>query len=142
MDVRTVCTKPAVTCSPDTQLQEAAEIMRAHNVGCLVVVRHDVMVGVVTDRDLVTRGIAGGLTLSATVEQVMSTEVACVFENDDVELAATILAQRGLRRLPVLSVHSTVQGMLSLDDLTIFFADQISRLAYAVRGDQHRVAVG
>lgn len=142
MDVRSVSTKPAVTCSPDTQIQEAAEIMASHNVGCLVVVRHDVMVGVVTDRDLVTRGIAGGLALSAPVEHVMSSEVACVFENDDVELAATTLAQRGLRRLPVLSVHGAVRGMLALDDLTIFFADQISRLAYAVRGDQHRVQAG
>ena len=141
MDIRTVCSKPAVTCAPDTQLLEAAEIMRSHNVGCLVVVRHDVMVGVVTDRDLVTRGIAAGLALSAPVEHVMSTDVACVFENDDTELAATILAQRGLRRLPVLSVHGAVQGMLTLDDLTIFFADQISRLAYAVRGDQHHIRV-
>jgi len=141
MDVGSVCKRPAVTCDPATTLEEAARLMRQHNVGCLVVLHRGAMVGVVTDRDLVTRGIAADTGLSAPVEALMSTDVALAFESDDLESAATLMAARGLRRLPVLDVHSAVQGVLSLDDLVPVFADQTQRLSVAVRAELHRGAL-
>ena len=135
MEVRNVSTRPAVTCSPSTSLAEAAHLMQEHNVGCLVVVRHGVMSGVVTDRDIVTRGIAEGRPLSSPVDSLMSSDVAFVFEADDVESAATLMASRGFRRLPVLNVHGTVMGMLSLDDLMSQSADQVQKLAFTVRSE-------
>jgi signal-transduction protein with cAMP-binding, CBS, and nucleotidyltransferase domain len=95
------------------------------------------MVGVVTDRDLVTRGIADEWGLSATVDALMSTDVAFVFEGNDLESAATPMAGRCVHRLPVLDMHAAVQGLLSLDDLVPVFADQTQRLSLAVRTELH-----
>jgi CBS domain-containing protein len=109
--------------------------MRDHNVGSLVVLENGVLAGIVTDRDILTRGVAEGRGLSAPVESVMSGNVAFTFEGDDLESAATLMASRGLRRLPVLDVRGKVTGMLAFDDLISLFADQIQRLSFAVRSE-------
>ncbi|MCW3036919.1 MAG: hypothetical protein JWM17_2231 [Actinobacteria bacterium] len=49
MDVGSICERPAVTCSPATTSADAARLMHQHNVGCLIVVHHGAMAGVVTN---------------------------------------------------------------------------------------------
>jgi signal-transduction protein with cAMP-binding, CBS, and nucleotidyltransferase domain len=135
MEVSRISRKPVVTCAPDTTLQEAAWLMRDEGVGSVVVVDHGSLRGIATDRDVVTRGIAEGLSPEAPIGAVMTTDVAFVSEGDDLCAAATQMATRGCRRLPVVDRLGSVQGVVTLDDLVTVFSEQIGKLAHAVRSE-------
>ncbi|MDG2520355.1 CBS domain-containing protein [Caulobacter segnis] len=77
----------------------------------------DRLVGVVTDRDIVVRALAGGLRPGAPVAGVMSAPVRCCLEDDSLEAAASCMARHQLRRLPVLNIDRRLVGVLSLGDL-------------------------
>lgn len=134
MSIRDVERRPAVTCRPDTPLAEAATIMKTHNVGCLVVLdERDHVVGIVTDRDIVVRGIAEGIGPATPIRDVMTHDVCYTFDMADVSTAATEMAARAIRRLPVLDPQGHLTGVVSFDDLIVAYSEEIDRLARAVR---------
>jgi signal-transduction protein with cAMP-binding, CBS, and nucleotidyltransferase domain len=135
MDVSQIATMPAVTCAPGTTIQEAAWLMRDEGVGSLVVVHRSSLRGIVTDRDLIVRAVARGLSLDTPVEHVMTTDVAFVCMEDDISVAATHMAARGCRRLPVVDGLGRVEGVVTLDDLVSALSDQIGKLAHTVRAE-------
>ncbi|HEX9713549.1 MAG TPA: CBS domain-containing protein [Actinomycetota bacterium] len=108
--------------------------MKDEQVGSLVVLdERERMVGIVTDRDLVIRGLAAGLESDPPIEKVMSRDVSYVFDNADVCTASTEMAARGIRRLPVLDRRGHLCGLVSFDDLIVGYSEEIDRLARAVR---------
>jgi len=134
MQVRDIQHRPAVTCGPTTTIAEAAELMRAENVGFLIVLDDKQrIIGVVTDRDIVVRGMAGGFAPSSKIDQVMTRDVCYVFENADLSTAATEMAARAVRRLPVLNTEGHLTGVIAFDDLMISYSEEMDRLARAVR---------
>ena len=95
--------------------------MRDLNVGSLPVCEDDHVVGIVTDRDLTIRGLAGFNDPKVTpVRFIMSDDVACVFAGQDVGEAARIMEMKQVRRLPVLNLDNELVGMVSLGDLAAF----------------------
>jgi CBS domain-containing protein len=99
-------------------LRQAAQEMAEHDVGALVVQAGRRPIGVVTDRDLVVRGLAAGLGTDATVEQVTSGQIVTVGHADPVEGAFDVMHAAGVRRVPVLD-GDTLVGLLTFGDLTI-----------------------
>ena len=100
---RDIMTTPAETLAPTATLAEAAQQLRDLNVGSLPILDGDHLVGVVTDRDIVVRGIAEGLDpSSATVAEVATGAVVTVDVDDDAESVARVLGERQVRRVPVL----------------------------------------
>lgn len=97
-------------------LEEAAWAMAEQNVGALVVGTGPAVVGVVTDRDLVVRGLAVGLGLDATVQQVTGEQTITVGQADPVEVAFQVMRVAGVRRIPVLDGDEPV-GILAFGDL-------------------------
>ena len=86
----------------DATLVEAAEMMRDHNIGFLPVIASGVLVGVVTDRDLVIRGLCENMKSALTpVRSVMSTTPVWCYEEDVLTAAADILANSHVHRLIV-----------------------------------------
>src|SRR4051812_31793424 len=99
--IKDVMTPHAKSISPDTTLLAAAIIMRDLNVGSLPICEDNHVIGIVTDRDLTIRGLAGFNNPEITpVRLVMSDDVACVFAGQDVEEAARIMELKQVRRLP------------------------------------------
>jgi len=100
---------------------EVATKMLLRNVGCLPVCTNDSkqLSGILTDRDLVIRVLAQGLSPEITrVGDIMSSDVACCFADDSLADAQTLLVERGVRRLPVLDRgDNQVVGILSVDDI-------------------------
>ena len=95
----------------------AARLLSRHNIGVLPVCKNESLVGVVTDRDIVLRCIAAGLSPDTTsVAQVMTQRVVSVSPDDDVRLASGKMATEQIRRLPVVQARKLV-GMVSLGDL-------------------------
>ncbi|MHA6510402.1 CBS domain-containing protein [Tessaracoccus sp. Y1736] len=100
---RDIMTTPAETLAPTATLTEAAQQLRDLNVGSLPILDGDHLAGVVTDRDIVVRGIAEGLDpSSATVAGVATGAVVTVDVDDDAEKVARIMGERQVRRVPVL----------------------------------------
>jgi CBS domain-containing protein len=111
-------TRDVVAVPVDATLVEAAELMRDHNIGFLPVIASDVLVGVVTDRDLVIRGFCENMNPALTpVRSVMSTKPVWCYAEDVLTDAADILANSHVHRLIVVDSDRKLCGLLSLDDL-------------------------
>jgi predicted transcriptional regulator len=87
-------------------------------IGFLPVVEEDVMVGVLTTRDIVIRAIAQGKDPATTpVSEIMTHDFACCYEDNDVSEALAILGQRKVRRLFVLNRDDNLVGIISRGDI-------------------------
>ena len=101
-----------------TTLRAAAQLMDDSGVGALVVLDGDAIAGIATDRDLVRRGLARGLSSDARIDSVMSTPVVTIDASADAHDAYAILRTSPIRRLVVVDRGRFV-GMVSIDDLLI-----------------------
>jgi CBS domain-containing protein len=118
MQVREIMHSGVHLADPDMTMRDAARRMRADNIGALPVGENDRLIGMVTDRDIVTRGTANGrLPGDTTVREVMSKGVCYCFEDDDVRNAAQIMARHQVRRLPALNRNKRLVGVVALADL-------------------------
>src|ERR671936_2375086 len=103
MQVQEIMTRGAEVIDPNTTIRDVARKMRADNIGALPVGENDRLVGMVTDRDIVTRAVAEERSPGNTsVREGMSEKVCYCFDDDDVAQAAQIMAEHQVRRLPVL----------------------------------------
>lgn len=105
---------------PDMTLQDAAQMMRGDDIGCLPVIDGREIVGMITDRDIVCRAVAEGLDMTITpVYRVMTENVTSCMDNQDLEVVATMMEEKHIRRMPVLD-HETREpiGLLSLGDIS------------------------
>jgi CBS domain-containing protein len=98
-------------------LIQAARMMREHDIGMLPVLEEHQIVGTLTDRDIVTRGLADGIDPETPVSRIMSTGVEYRYIDDDVEEAAKLMEQQQIRRLVVLDRTERCVGVVSLGDL-------------------------
>ena len=118
MKIRDVMTRSVELVNPDTSLEEAARKMRETDTGFLPVGENDRLAGTLTDRDITIRAVAEGRDpKSAKVRDAMSDDLVYVFEDAETAEAADLMAQRQIRRLPVLNQDKRLVGVVSLGDL-------------------------
>ena len=109
MKVRALMTTEPVTVEPGATLGEVATLMKQQDCGSIPVVEGGRLVGIVTDRDIVIRGVAAGTDpKTQRVSTVMSADPVTVSPDDDVSEAEQIMADRQIRRLPVVEKGSLV----------------------------------
>jgi CBS domain-containing protein len=107
--------------SPADTLIRAAEKMKEHDVGVIIVIEEDKLVGIITDRDIVLRCLAKGRDPKTTkVIEAMSTPVVHCIEDDSTEEIARRMAAERVSRLPVLDHHMKLRGLVSVRDLCVF----------------------
>jgi CBS domain-containing protein len=117
--VKEVMTAGPITLDQDASLAEAARVMRDRGIGDVIVVEGDDAAGIVTDRDIVIRGVAEGADPNTTrLGQVVSGDLTSVAPDDPVERAIELMREKAVRRLPVLEGGKPV-GVVSLGDLAI-----------------------
>ena len=125
MKVFETMTPEVVTVGPDTPLAEAARLMRDNDIGPLPVSDDGRLVGMLTDRDITVRATAQGRDPSSTlVREVMTPELVCCLETDDVEQAADIMQRAQLRRLVVIDRTGRLLGIVSLGDIVLQTGDE------------------
>ncbi|HYD87485.1 MAG TPA: CBS domain-containing protein [Vitreimonas sp.] len=117
MKIRDVMTPDVRTINPDATIREAARLMAEADVGALPVASGDRLAGMVTDRDIVIRGVAIGKGVDATVGEVMSHEVLYCREDDDVADVCENMSDIQVRRLPVVNADKRLVGIVSLADI-------------------------
>jgi CBS domain-containing protein len=119
---------------PDQTIRSAADLMEQAGVGALAVIDGDDLVGVVTDRDLVRRGLARGLASDARVDGVMTAPVVTISADADLHDAFALFRMHAVRRLAVVRDGSFV-GMLTVDDLLVDVAADLADLARPVTAE-------
>ena len=119
MTVRDIMTAGAETIAPDATLQVAAQAMKRLDIGALPVCDGDRLTGIVTDRDIVVRGLADGKDASCAVKDVMTEGIVYCQEDTDVDTVAEVMKTRQIRRIVVLDGEKRLCGIVSLGDLAI-----------------------
>src|SRR5256885_11288101 len=124
MKVNEIMTRDPKTAQLDSTLEEVAVLMKDENVGAIPIVNEDEeLVGIITDRDIVVRCVAEGKEASdTTVEDVLSEDLTTVEPDSDVEKAARLMAQKQIRRLPVVEDGELI-GMVSIGDISVKHED-------------------
>ena len=118
MQVSQLMNTHVITIAPDESAALAARLISRHNIGVLPVCGDDgTLRGVVTDRDIVLRCVAAEEDPAKTpVKAIMSKGVSTAAPADDLRTASYLMAQKQIRRLPVVS-EGKIVGMLSLGDI-------------------------
>ena len=106
--------------NPDTPITELAKLMREHDIGAIPIGENDQLVGMVTDRDIVCKGLAqnGFDTSCAVARDVMTSGIHCCREDDDLAKAVQHMEALKIRRLPVINKNKRMVGMLALGDVS------------------------
>ena len=116
--VADVMTRDVRTLGPNDSVVDAARCMDELNVGVIPVCEGDKLVGVVTDRDIVVRGVAQqGAVGNMKLADVMSGHVRCAREGDDVDQVLSEMAEAQIRRMPVVDGDQKLVGIVSLGDI-------------------------
>jgi CBS domain-containing protein len=118
MKVKDLMTTDVKTCTPDTTVAEAAQLMWDGDCGILPVLDDGALVGVVTDRDMyIALATRDARAAQLRVGAVAATSLATCAPEDDIRAALTTMKQARVRRLPVVGFGNTVVGMLSMNDI-------------------------
>ena len=104
---------------PQTTLSDVAKIMQKEHVGCIPVCdTNQTIVGLVTDRDIVLRGVACNKDTNTTpVSEIMTTNVYTISANDEVTDASKLMTDWQIKRVPVIE-NARIVGIITLGDLT------------------------
>ncbi|MBK5207012.1 MAG: CBS domain-containing protein [Polaromonas sp.] len=138
-----ICTRDVTIALRATSLDGAARLMRDNHVGCLVVVDEvggkRIVVGVLTDRDIVTAVVAPGLDpVTLRVEDVMTTDLVTAREDDSLIGLMRIMRRKGVRRIPVVGGEGELIGVVALDDVLDILSQELSLLVQAIDSEGKR----
>jgi CBS domain-containing protein len=131
MQVKEIMTCNVETINSEASLVEAAGKMRSLEVGALPVWENGKLIGMITDRDITVRAVAEQKDPSSTsVRQIMTPEVSCCCEDDDIHEAGRMMEEESIHRLLVVNSENDPVGFVSLSDLAVKSHDE--HLAYEV----------
>lgn len=125
--------RPVFTVTLERSVLDVAREMRDRGVGCLVVVREDRPVGVITDRDLTLRVLAESRDPEKTsVADVVTYDPIVLTTHDGIETALEKMRTHGIRRLPIVDVNGKIAGLVTADDVMMLVGRELSMLAEGI----------
>jgi CBS domain-containing protein len=134
MKTQDIMTSHVETITSKESIKDAAVRMRNLHIGSLLVVDDGKLVGILTDRDICCKVVATNRDAVMTqVFEVMVKDITTCYEDQDIADAAQIMADRHVRRLPVMHHDNSLAGLLSIDDLARTSHDLAGSVLEAVR---------
>jgi CBS domain-containing protein len=138
-----ICTRSVTIAFRKTPVDGAARLMRENHVGCLVVVDEAdgkrIVVGVLTDRDIVTGVVAPGLDpRTLLVGDVMTTDLVTAREDDSLIDLMRTMRRKGVRRIPVVAGQGELVGLVTLDDVLDILSQELGLLVAAINTEGQR----
>ena len=140
MNIRDLMTSDVQTVSPTDTAQQAAGFMLSADTGSIPVCEGDKIVGMITDRDIAVRGVGKGFGPDCSVADLMSKDIVCARDTDDVHAIAQQMSDKQVRRMPVVDADDRLVGMVSLGDLSRQSQDSAAKTALdgvSAEGTQH-----
>lgn len=117
MLVKDVMNKDVRTIKSSANVQEAVKIMTEHRIGSLVIVENKHLIGIITERDILTKVVAQAKSpLTTKVKDVMTSNVTFISPDKHIEDAAELMTKHGIKKLPVVFDHKLV-GIVTATDL-------------------------
>ena len=119
MKVSEIMTTNVECISPDAGMTEIANTMKTLDVGFLAICENDRLIGTITDRDIVIRGIASGKNLDTLKARgIMSDDVFWCYEDDDIKDVAGKMREKNVRRMVLLTRDKRLAGVVSIGDIS------------------------
>lgn len=136
MPIEDLARSDAVTAAPETPVAELAATMDKENVGSVVITDDGTPAGIVTDRDLTVRVLGAEIDpAQQTAEDVMTDDLCTAEPDAGFYEAAAMMAEHGIRRLPVCE-GDTLVGIIAADDITELLADEQQHLGDIIRAQR------
>ncbi|MBX3281698.1 MAG: CBS domain-containing protein [Acidobacteria bacterium] len=121
---REIMTTNVKTAARSTSLKEAALMMLDGDMGAVPVVEGGKIIGIVTDRDIVVRGVADGVGPETNLGDVMTTELFTIGPDDYVFEAVRLMGERKVRRVPVVESDGRLAGIIAMADIALQSEDE------------------
>lgn len=116
-----IMTRSVVCCVPEDTVEHVATLMKSEDIGPIPVIESHAsrkLIGIVTDRDLVIKGIAEGRDVKSTrIGEIMTDHPIACFERDDVSDAINLMSDYQVRRIPVVDDSNHVLGIIAQADI-------------------------
>ncbi len=146
MSIGEICNREVVYARKSETAREAAELMRRYHVGCLVVTDEvpdrPRPLGILTDRDLVMEIMAQNVSADTVlVGDVMSYDLATAKEDEGMWDVVQRMRAKGVRRLPIVDEHGVLVGIVTMDDVLEFLADEFCGLVKLLAREREREEV-
>jgi CBS domain-containing protein len=120
LEVEDAMIEDVITVDAEATVKEAVEIMNKHEIGCLVVMKRNKLVGILTERDMLKRVLGESRNPEKTkVSKIMTTPVITTSPTTNLEEAAKLMIEKNVKKLPVVSEGKLV-GIVTLTDLARF----------------------
>jgi CBS domain-containing protein len=124
---------PLATAAVEDTVEMAARTMRDRHVGCLLVTRHGIPAGIVTDRDLVVRVVAEGRDPSkAQIGEFVTYDPITLSVHDGIETAVQRMRRHGVRRMPIVDEDGVAVGIVTADDLLVLLGGEIAAVCEGI----------
>jgi CBS domain-containing protein len=121
MKIKDIMSKDVEVVPPDAPLHEVAQKMQQRDCGCVIVVKDDRLVGMITDRDIALRCVAKSHDpVTTQAKDVMSPEILYCMDTDNADDVARNMGENKVRRLPVLDANKRLVGIVTLGDLASY----------------------
>ncbi len=145
MSIGEICNRHAVCARRDATVKAAAQLMREHHVGSVVVAdelaEKRVPVGILTDRDIAVAVVALGLDPEVIqIGDIMGNKLVSVREDWSTAEVVELMQIRGVRRMVVTDADDHLVGIVTADDVMSLLAEEMSALADMVSGERKREA--
>lgn len=145
MPIGEICNRHAVCARRDATVKAAAQLMREHHVGSVVVAdelaEKRVPVGILTDRDIAVAVVALGLDPEVMqIGDIMGNTLVSVREDWSTAEVVELMQIRGVRRMVVIDADGHLVGIVTADDVMSLLAEEMSALADMVSGERNREA--
>ncbi|MFT4060327.1 MAG: CBS domain-containing protein [Legionella sp.] len=141
MKIGEFCNRDVIIMNGDESVKAAAELMRRHHVGDVILVEENkgqrIPIGIVTDRDLVVEVMAVGLEATVlTVQDLVTRSLLMVKEDNSVFDCLELMKIKGVRRLPVVDAEKSLIGIITMDDITVLLAGMLYNVVSVVDRQQ------
>jgi len=116
-----VMTKSVISVDSTITINEAAKMMEDAKVGAIIVMEDNSPIGIITDRDFSVKVVAHAYQITAPVKQIMSSPLFLIDSDEPVRIAADLMHDRGIRKLPVID-DGKVVGIITATDIVNLLA--------------------
>ena len=137
--IKDIMSTDCITATSKDNIYELAVLMKEHDVGFIPILEGKKLMGVVTDRDLVTRGYANKHSGSTSAMEVVTTDMITIDPSIHAQEAADIMAKNQIRRLLVVQ-NGELLGVVSLGDLAVrdIFVNEAGDALSSISEQEHR----
>ncbi len=115
MEVISIVNRKIHSVKPESTIQEASDLMTKENIGAVLVMKDDIIRGILTEKDIL-RAIQKNIPLNSSVKKILHEEIIQVDPYVSVEKAAKIMIEKDIRRLPIIS-NGACMGIITMKDI-------------------------